>query len=231
MIYITGDKHRIFDDIENFCEENCTTTDDVLIILGDAGINYEGEWHDTRLKRDLAQLPITLFCIHGNHEMRPETINSYEEVERFGGVVYMEEDFPNLLFAKDGEIFEFDGQRCIVIGGAYSVDKFDRTPGRDWWPDEQPDELIMMQVEERLAAEKWQIDVVLSHTCPMKYIPEECFLPGINQHSVDNSTEEWLDTIEKKLDYKDWYCGHFHTEKYSNKLRFMFTEILEFGEY
>ena len=31
--YITGDTHRDFDRIEEFCEENGTTVDDVMIIL------------------------------------------------------------------------------------------------------------------------------------------------------------------------------------------------------
>ena len=34
----------------------------------------------------------------------------------------MEDDFPNLLFAKDGEIFDLEGHKAIVLGGAYSVD-------------------------------------------------------------------------------------------------------------
>jgi 3-oxoacid CoA-transferase subunit A len=72
---------------------------------------------------------------------------------------------------------------------------------------------------------------VLSHTCPYKYIPREAFLPEIKQSTVDNSTEEWLDMIEDRLEYSDWYCGHFHIEKYDNKIRFLFYEIIEFGEY
>lgn len=42
MFYITGDTHRDFERIILFCLENKTTRDDVLIILGDAGINYYG---------------------------------------------------------------------------------------------------------------------------------------------------------------------------------------------
>ena len=38
--YITGDTHRSFDRIEDFCYGYETTTEDVMIILGDAGINY-----------------------------------------------------------------------------------------------------------------------------------------------------------------------------------------------
>ena len=40
MIYCTGDTHGSFDRIEDFCTEYDTTTEDIMIILGDAGINY-----------------------------------------------------------------------------------------------------------------------------------------------------------------------------------------------
>ena len=76
----------------------------------------------------------------------------------------------------------------------------------------------------RLEERNWQVDVVFSHTCPLKYEPVEVFLPGIDQSTVDKSTEEWLDTIESKLHYERWYCGHYHTEKQVDKLRFMFED-------
>ena len=69
--YITGDTHRDFDRIEEFCEENGTTVDDVMIILGDAGINYYCGGTDRDVKARLSRLNITLFCVHGNHEERP----------------------------------------------------------------------------------------------------------------------------------------------------------------
>ena len=40
MIYITGDKHADFREVLYFCYVNKTTLDDILIVLGDAGINY-----------------------------------------------------------------------------------------------------------------------------------------------------------------------------------------------
>lgn len=39
-LFITGDRHGCFDDLEYFCQANNTTEDDALIILGDAGILY-----------------------------------------------------------------------------------------------------------------------------------------------------------------------------------------------
>lgn len=228
MVYITGDCHGDFERITEFCEDACTTSEeDILVILGDAGINYFGDPNDRELKAQLAELPITLLCIHGNHEQRPETINTYEEVEWEGGIVYVEQEYPNLLFAKDGEIYNLDNRRCIAIGGAYSVDKFSRTPYVNWWPDEQPSDEIMAQVETRLAEEHWCVDTVFSHTCPQKYIPREEFLPNINQAAVDRSTEEWLDSIEDRLTYDIWYCGHWHADKRDGNVVFMFEDYRE----
>ena len=53
MIYLTGDTHGNFDRIRRFCELNNTTKDDVLIILGDAGINYYLNKRDYKLKQEL----------------------------------------------------------------------------------------------------------------------------------------------------------------------------------
>ena len=109
MIYITGDTHGEFGWLDQFCKENTTGYDDILIILGDAGINFSGGSRDEKLKDFLLRLPIILFCIHGNHERRPQTLPGYQEVDWHGGKVYRQIEYPNLLFAKDGEIFDFDG--------------------------------------------------------------------------------------------------------------------------
>ena len=40
MIYLTGDTHGRFERIGIFCDKMQTSRDDILIILGDAGINF-----------------------------------------------------------------------------------------------------------------------------------------------------------------------------------------------
>ena len=141
-----------------------------------------------------------------------------------GGHVLYEEVYPNILFPMDEDIFELEGNKCIVIGGAYSVDKFYRLRnGYNWWPDEQPSLAIKEYVEEKVKNNK--IDIVFSHTCPYKYIPTECFLSGIDQSKVDNSTEQWLDTIEEAIEYKAWYLGHWHTDKHIDKMHFLFHSV------
>lgn len=224
MIYLTGDTHGRFERIGIFCDKMQTSLDDILIILGDAGINFHAGALDILRKEYLAKLPITLLCIHGNHERRPEKLPCYNEQTWHGGTVYVEERYPNIMFAKDGELYDLNDKKAVAIGGAYSIDKAWRVEGQSWWPDEQPSPEIKARVESTLERLGWKVDIVLSHTTPLKYEPVEVFLPGIDQSKVDKSTEEWLGSIEERLVYQKWYCGHYHTEKKIDRLQIMFSD-------
>ena len=226
MFYITGDTHGDFSRYIEFSARMEPTEKDTMIVLNNAGLNYYGNERDEARKNFVNSFPFTTFCIHGNHEMRPADISTYKIKEYSGGMVWYEDEYPNILFAKDGEIYNFDGFSCIVIGGAYSVDKFYRlSRGWAWFENEQPSEKIKSYVEHQLKNRGNKIDVVLSHTCPVKYEPSEVFIRGLDQSTVDKSTEEWLGEIEEKLDYKRWYCGHYHTVKKIDKMQFMFEDI------
>lgn len=224
MIYITGDIHGDAMRIARFARNQKLKKSDVIIILGDVGANYYMDTRDEYTKQLLSYCKPTILCIHGNHECRPEHIGSYKTKKWRGGIVWYEEQYPNVLFAKDAEIFTIDEMRFFVIGGAYSVDKDYRiSRGWSWWSDEQPSDDIKKQAEAVLHEK--QVDVILSHTCPEKYIPTEMFLPFIDQSSVDRSTEIWLDKIEETTDYKLWYCGHYHTNKHIDKIHFLFDKF------
>ena len=217
MIYITGDTHRDFSRLDKMEFNN----DDLLIILGDAGINYYLNEEDNKFKEYLKKYNVKMFCIRGNHEERPENISTYKEINMFGGKVYIEEDYPNLIFAKDGEEYNIDGKSILVIGGAYSVDKEYRLIyGYKWFKDEQLTKEEMDTIYNKVKGKHY--DVVLTHTCPYKYEPVEVFLSGIDQSKVDTSMEHFLDKIEESIKYDKWYCGHYHTEKTIDRIEFMF---------
>lgn len=221
MVYITGDIHGSLLQICDLFEKYDPKQNDIIVLLGDVGVNYFGDIRDTRKKHILNKYGTTFFCIHGNHENRPQNIESYKEKEWRGGRVLYEEAFPNILFPVDGDIFDLEGNKCIVIGGAYSVDKYYRLKnGWNWWEDEQPTNAVKAYVDKQIAENK--VDVIFSHTCPYKYRPVECFLPMVNQSTVDDSTERWLDTIENSVDYTAWYCGHWHTNKDIDKIHFLY---------
>ena len=229
MIVLTGDTHREFERIFEFCEEYDLTRDDVLVILGDAGINYCLDESDEALKWELSQLDVTLLCVHGNHEERPSEIPSYEEVEWNGGLVYVEPGYPNLLFAKDGEIYSLGCRTAMAIGGAYSIDKYYRLANRlPWFESEQPDETIKAFVEAQLDRAGWQMDYIFSHAAPLQWEPRHAFIPGLSQSQVDKSTERWLDEILRRMLRCDgWFCGHYHIDDQMGPVRILFNDFLE----
>lgn len=228
--YITGDCHGNFDKIKLFCDIYKPRTDDVLIVLGDFGINFWLDRRDIEKKEELAKLPLTIFAIHGNHEARPFELDGYKEKEWMGGIVYEEDTYPKIKFAKDGEMYILNDKKCIVIGGAYSIDKDYRLmAGLPWYESEQPTTAIKQYVEIQLKKMNWKVDYVFSHTCPIAYEPTDLFLDYIDSNKVDKSTEEWLSAIERKLIYEKWYFGHFHDNREYNQGELLYEKIKELG--
>lgn len=251
-IYVTGDKHGDFSSILQFCKELKTTKKDLLIVLGDAGINYYVrnnpafvetgvKYMDSKkirhLKTQLSELPITMFCVRGNHEARANTITSYCEKEWCGGSVYYEDTYPNLIFPKDGETFTINGESYLVIGGAYSIDKERRIMMNKagfksylWFDDEQLSEDEKKKILEKVEDNDFRVDYILSHTCPYKSMKEmkEALITGKDKSIEDNRMEKFLDIIMKRLQgkYKKWYFGHFHiNKKLKNELVVLYDGI------
>ena len=224
MIYITGDTHRDFSRIIQFCKEHNTTQDDIMVVLGDNGINYYGNDIDTWFKQSLSQLPITLFLIKGNHDLRPEKLPQYQSTTFCGGQAYVETEFPNLIFAKDGEVYDLNGKSALVIGGAYSIDKDYRlVNGLRWFPDEQPTPEIKASVE-CLVTHRKHFDFILTHTCPLSFVLDNAIVDRLYPDS-DTSTEEWMDWVREQITYGRWYCGHWHRDKDCGNVRFMYYDI------
>lgn len=235
MIYLTGDIHGYLNGrIREFIIKNLKK-EDIFIILGDSGINYYLNGSDKKLKKLFSKFECKFFIVHGNHEEYPENINSYLEKEMFNGKVFYEKEFPNLIFAKDGEQYTIENKKFLVLGGAYSVDKNYRITmtnhgfvGYNWFKSEQMDVLSRENVLEKIKKDN-KFDYILTHTCPKKYIPKEAFLKNINQDEIDDSMEEFLDKIQEMTEYNKWYCGHFHIDKddKKNKIRFLFSDIIK----
>ena len=76
----------------------------------------------------------------------------------------------------------------------------------------------------------YQPDYVLSHTCPFYYIPRDMFLPIVDQSTVDDTMEHWMDSVENEIPYVKWYCGHWHTDRIVDQVRYMYNDIVLLGE-
>ena len=73
----------------------------------------------------------------------------------------------------------------------------------------------------------WQLDIVLSHTVPIECEPVWAFIPGLDQSTVDKSTEKWLQKIYDRLDFTEWYAGHYHVESEECGIRIMYEDYDE----
>lgn len=209
---ITGDCHGQFSRFKNL--GNMPNT--AVIILGDAGINYHLDERDLSAKRYLAKFPFTFYCVRGNHEARPSDVEGMKLSwdTNISGMVWYEEDFPNIRYFQDWGIYHIDGLRTLVIGGAYSVDKYYRLMnGWKWHANEQLTRKEMDECARAVMATKHGFDLVLSHTCPLSLQPTDLFLRGLDQSTVDNTMEVWLEEIAKTFEWKLWLFGHYHADR------------------
>lgn len=208
---ITGDTHRVFGRFKNLDKIPNTA----VIILGDVGLNYTLDENDYDTKRALCrQYPYDFYCVRGNHEARPSDVPGMElwYDENVKGWVWMEEEFPRIKYFQDWATYEIDGLKTLVIGGAYSVDKYWRVSrGAKWFENEQ---LTPLERETCLRnANHKEFDLVLSHTCPLSLQPTDLFLRGLDQSTVDNSMEVWLEDLAKSCKWKLWLFGHYHADR------------------
>lgn len=73
MIYITGDIHGDIFPLLEFIDDHQLGADDTIVLLGDVGLNFYGDrLGDGMKKKMLNKKGVTIFCIHGNHEKRPQ---------------------------------------------------------------------------------------------------------------------------------------------------------------
>lgn len=214
--YITGDTHGDFSRFNHYADIKKPIG---MIVLGDFGINYYLSKRDRKNKTQLNEtLPNVIFyVVRGNHEARPESLITMKQVYDVDvqGNVWMEDEFPNIRYLQDGNVYTIGGKKALVLGGAYSVDKEYRLAnGWQWFPNEQ------LNVNERDAilsrVEGEHFDLILSHTCPYPWQPFDLFLPMIDQSKVDNSMEHWMETLSHKVSYNLWCFGHFHQDRQIN---------------
>lgn len=216
-IFAIGDIHGSKKPIERFVKLYSIDKNDVIILLGDAGLNYFFNRRDYEIKKFLDCIGCTFFIIRGNHEERPSILLDRMPFEwhtenYFDNIVYVENDFPHIKYALDTvAYYNINGYKTLVIPGAYSVDKYYRLAnGWSWFENEQLSEKEKNEGIRLIEKNNWQTDIILSHTCPRVYQPIDLFLSTVNQKKVDNSMEIYLDSIEFSVDYKLWLWGHYH---------------------
>lgn len=210
--YVTGDIHGNFENY-SFATRNLSPGD-AIILLGDSGFNFYLNIKDMILKNLVNESGFITYCVRGNHDARPENLDSMKKVykEDIQNYVYMEDEFPNIFYLIDGLVYNFNGYTALILGGAYSIDKAYRIANHwTWYENEQLSAKEMMQIEKECAGKNF--DFVFSHTCPLSWQPRDLFLSVAEPLEIDNSMEVWMESFKDKINWNYWLFGHYHDDR------------------
>lgn len=225
--FVTGDKHGNFNKILEQ-KEIISNSDNAVIVLGDAGLNFYLNKTDRKKKEYLMKdSQCYWYLVRGNHEARPQSVQGMKLIydkDNVDGQVWIQEEYPRIRYFMDYGEYWINKHRTLVLGGAYSVDKFWRLqragltestndPKKSgWFQDEQMtlDELEAVRYMFQYEA----FDFVLSHTCPISWVPNDLFLSQVNQSTVDNTMELWMDDMMRHyIGWTVWLFGHYHADR------------------
>lgn len=227
---------------DNFPQGKNLTKEDYVIILGDCGLiwSQKEDKNEIYWKDWLENKPWTTLFIDGNH-CNFDRLNSYEVSEWNGGKVHFIR--PSIIHLMRGEIFNIGGKKILAMGGAEShdtqhgiIDPADystreemkeacrnlekkhggwqfamyRIKGESWWPQEIPTSAERMHALDNLEKVNNKVDFILTHEAPASVINWVSIFPP-TEYSM------WLErNIRYCVEYKHWYFGHYHLNKYIN---------------
>lgn len=239
--YISGDAHNgenLIRKLSALSEVVDPAEQAALIILGDAGLNFWLNNKEKRQKEEIAASDIRLYLVRGNHEQDPSDLG-YDTIydEDVRGEVFVDSIANNIRYLKDGGEYVLGEHSALVLGGAYSVDKFHRLArAREtgnsfsgWFEHEQLSPEAMVAITEQTRGKHY--DVILSHTCPKDFQPTDAFLGFIDQTLVDDTMEVWMDKLKDTMFWGLWLLGHYHLDRVElPHVEIFYNEIEQLGE-
>lgn len=228
-IYVTGDLHgtdgygRVRFSTRKWPLGKDLTRDDTVIVCGDFGYVWDGSNTDTYWLDWLESKPWTTCFCDGNHENHA-LLAQMATREWHGGLVG--EVRPHVLHLKRGEIFEIEGKRIFVMGGARSHDIEWREEGVSWWPEEMPSEAEIAHAREGLDRVDWKVDYIISHDAPVSLADELCFECN-RDFDPNDRLQNFLEEVNQKASFTTWFFGHYHDDEWRDaKHRLMYFNIV-----
>lgn len=254
MIYLTGDTHG---DFRHFSNRRMKTNvpdladNDYIIICGDVGLCWARDKSFKYYCELFQEKKYTVLWVQGNHE-------NYDMIAEFpledwngGKVRHIVRD--KVILLERGQVFNIEGHTFFTFGGASSRDitggilhrddpNFTnkkkraskeglpyRIYGESWWPQELPSEEEMQEGLRNLEKVGYKVDYVITHCCGTDVQDSLDPLPG-KLYPTDILTD-YLQELENKLEYKQWYFGHYHTDKkVDDKHTLLYKAILKLDD-
>lgn len=198
-LVIYGDLHGKFNLLPHLRRKHSEA--DEIIIAGDMGVGFPGPSTDHLLKygNQITATPKVRF-IRGNHDS-PEACTKFVE----GGVTWI----------PDGTLEE----GILFLGGGWSIDgptglpefRNYRTPGVNWWEDEELTEAQWERIFNSLEGRYEEVHTVVSHDGPSGVIHR---ILGAHKPIFNTTTSNTLELLRGRLpSVKMWVFGHYHLNR------------------
>ena len=248
MIYITGDCHGDWKrfSMDSFPEQQGMTRDDFVIVCGDFGLWNNDKTEKWWLKW-LAEKNFTVLFVDGNHENFDRLYgDEFDIVDFYGGKAHKIQD--NLYHLMRGYIFNICEKKIFAFGGAQSHDirdgimRAENFPNKkalmaaynsrtkrgemlridhiSWWQQEMPSKEEMDFGLRNLVKNKNKVDYIISHGCPQQ-------IASLCGYFKPDKLTEYFDTVYEKVDFSQWFFGHYHDNRqFFNKFIMLCEQIL-----
>ena len=246
MIYVTGDTHGTIDfgkivewNLMNFMK---LRKSDYLIICGDFGFIWDKEETDKereQLEWLNSALPCKVLFVDGNHE-NFDRLEKFPEYEWKGGKIRRIRK--NIYQLMRGQVFTIEGKTIFTMGGAPSPDKnyritkedgyFKYHPGEKpyhflWWSQELFTDEDIAEAEKNIEKHGRKVDYVITHCAPFLVEEGNFHFQENGYGAYSNRCQRYLDLVNGVLDYKKWYCGHYHVDKWlAKKIRCIYKDVV-----
>lgn len=109
-------------------------------------------------------------------------------------------------FIPDGA---YDERGILYIGGAWSIDHSIRTPGLNWWHDEELNTPELARMHELMVYHKPKM--VVTHDCPTS-VATDFFIAGTSKKQYNTRTAEALEGMFQRHQPEIWVFGHWHED-------------------
>ncbi len=210
VIYFISDLHGDieFRGIKRYLD--VAKDDDLLIILGDIGINFEKTEENRKFTEYFLSIDKKIAIVDGNHE-NFDYLNHLPEESWNAGVV--RRLTKNIVQLKRGHIFTIKGKTFFAFGGCKSSAKWKEMDL--WYEGEEPTEDELNTAYNSLKENNYCVDYILTH----KYEK--------GQGTVCPSLQKLVEFIEKNVQYNKWYSGHGHVNKKIDEKHILVYDNLE----
>jgi len=153
----------------------------------------------------LSHRPFPILCVMGNHKKKYDMSEKREIDIGIGETVYQIQDKPFVAYLKRGKVYNMDGFKFLVLGGAPSFRLKSEQPCITWTEQEKADLFNLLETDTNF-------DFVLSQVGPYQInsLVYDLLAPDKERDEV----AFFNDTVNEKINFHTWICSHYFRDGY-----------------